>query len=385
MPASAVPIGAYYLALCGAMGLYLPYLSLYLASVGLSDAAAVQVQAVVPFMGLFVPPLLGLLADARHARIWLLRGFSAGTAVTFAALGVVGGHVVAVAVVLAAFALARAPLMSLADTTAHEHVGRHGGTYGRLRTWGSVGYLVLALLAGALYDATSIRWMVWATTAMLVALVVCAWRMPAPPPRREGGALGEIGRLLRTRSLWWFLAAVAFGQAAGTCYDTSLALHLRHLGYAKNFLGLVVAVGVGAEIVLLAFSGAILARVRAERTLVAAFLFGTARWLLLSVVTSKAALLLQAPLHALSFALYWVSGTTLVREYAGPRASAAGQGLFAAAVAVGSMVGNLGGGALFARGGGRLLFSVTAGSAAIAAGLAAVHAVARRRPAPRAA
>jgi len=378
MRPSAVPIGAYYLALCGAMGLYLPYLSLYLASVGLSDAAAVQVQAVVPIMGLFVPPLLGLLADARHARIWLLRGFSAATAVTFAALGVVGGHVVAITVVLAAFALARSPLIALADATAHEHVVHHGGSYGRLRTWGSVGYLAMALLAGALYDATSIRLMVWVTTAMFGALVVCAWQMPAAPPRREAGALGGIGRLLQTRSLWWFLAAVVFGQAAGVCYDTGLALHLRHLGYGKDFLGLVVAVGVGAEVVLLTFSGALLARVRAEHTLAAAFAIGAARWVLLSVATSTAALVIQAPLHAFSFALYWVSGTTLVREYAGPRASAAGQGLFAAAAAVGGMVGNLGGGALFERGGGRLLFSVAAASAALAATLAVVHAALRR-------
>ena len=42
MTPSAAPIAAYYLALCGAMGLYLPYLSLYLSSAGLSDAAAVQ-------------------------------------------------------------------------------------------------------------------------------------------------------------------------------------------------------------------------------------------------------------------------------------------------------------------------------------------------------
>src|ERR1043165_1938028 len=81
---SAAPIAAYYLALCGAMGLYLPYLSLYLSAAGLSDAAAVQVQTVVPFMSLLVPPLLGLLADARQARIWLLRGFSAASAVMFA-------------------------------------------------------------------------------------------------------------------------------------------------------------------------------------------------------------------------------------------------------------------------------------------------------------
>jgi MFS transporter, PPP family, 3-phenylpropionic acid transporter len=380
MPPSAAPIAAYYLALCGAMGLYLPYFSLYLSSVGLSDAAAVQVQAVVPFMSLFVPPMLGLLADARHMRVWLLRGFSAAAAVMFAMLGLAGDNVLAIAVVLAVFALARSPLIALTDATTHEHVRQHGGSYGRIRTWGSLGFLSAALLAGTLYDATSIRLMIWLTTAAFVVLVLCARRMPAAAPRREAGMLDEVRRLLRTRSLWLCLAAVAVGQAANTWYDTTLALHLGHLGHGKDFLGLVIALGVAAETVLIAVSGSILTRFRSEHTLVAAFGIAALRWLLLSSATSQAALLLQAPLHAFSFGLYWVSATTLMREYAGPRAAAAGQGLLTAAVALGSIVANLYGGALFERGGGHLLYALAAGVAAFAAVLAVLHAVAMKRP-----
>jgi MFS transporter, PPP family, 3-phenylpropionic acid transporter len=381
MSASGAAIGLYYLALCGAMGLYLPYLSSYLSSVGLSDRAAVQVHALVPFMSLFVPPLLGLLADARRARIWLLRSFSAASAVTFAALGLVGGHAMAIAVVLGAFALARSPLMAFTDATAHEHVRHHGGSYGRLRLWGSIGYLTAVLLAGALYDATSIRLPVWATTVAFAILAICAWRMPAAAPRREVGLLDDVVRMLRTRPMWLFLAAVAAAQAAAACYDTTLVLHLTQLGHGKNFVGLVIAIGVGAETILIAVSGRILTRFRVEHTLVVAFSAAIVRWIFLSNATSPVAILAQAPLHAISFGLYWVSATTLIREYAGPRAAAAGQGLLGAATSAGSILGNLSGGPLFARGGGHLLFAVAAGFAAVATGFAAAHAVARRRAA----
>lgn len=379
---SAAPIAAYYLVLCGAMGLYLPYLSLYLSSVGLSDAAAVRVQAVLPFMSLFVPPLLGLVADARHLRVWLLRGLSAAAALLFAMLALAGSSAVAIAMVLAAFALARSPLLALTDATAHEHVRHHGGSYGRLRIWGSIGYLLATLLAGKLYDATSIGLMVWTTTAAFGVLVVCAQRMTAVAPRREPGMLDEIRRLLRTRSLWLFLAAIAVGHMPAALYDTTLALHLAHLGHGKDFLGLVIALGVMAETVLIAASSAILARFRSEHLLVAAFVVGALRWLVLSMVTSRAAILAQAPLHAFSFGLYWISATMLMREYAGPRATAAGQGLLAAAIGTGSIVANLHGGALLERGGGQLLYAIAAGLAATAAVLAAMHASAagRRRP-----
>jgi MFS transporter, PPP family, 3-phenylpropionic acid transporter len=380
VPASAVAIALYYAALFGALGLYLPYFGLYLSSVGLSDAAAVQVQVVVPLVSLVVPPLLGALADARRARVWLLRGFSAAAAVAFAALPLAGGDVVAIAVIFGVFATLRAPLVPLADATAHEHVRHHGGSYGRLRTWGSFGYLVTAVLGGTLYRATSMTAVIWATTAALGLSVLFAWRMPAVTPHRELGLLAEIRRLLRTRSLWLFLIAVAAAQAANTSYDSAVGLHLKRLGYGADFLGVMIAIGVAAETALLAVSGRLLARLGAERTLVIAFAVAAARWLLMSMLTSRVALLAQAPLHGFTFGLYWVSATTLMREYAGPRAAAAGQGLLGAATAVGGLIGLSNAGRLLERGGGALMFTVAAAIAAFAAVMAAIHAAAHRSP-----
>jgi len=379
MSASGVPIGAYFFALSVAMGLYLPFLAMYLSSVGLSEAQGVQVQAVVPLMSLVVPPLLGMLADARGARIWVLRGFTAASLVTFAGLAFTGGHPAAIMIVLAAFAIARAPLVSLVDATAHDHVRRHGGSYGRLRTWGSGGYFIAAIIAGVLYQAVSIQLLVPATCVALAVLVLSAWRMPAPPRQRELGLMREIRRMLHTRSLWLMLLAVAAAQASSTSYDAMLALHLRDLGHGQGFTGTLIGIGVGTETLFVAISARVLARFRPERALATACAVAALRWLVISQTTSEIVLLLQAPLHAFSFGLYWVASTTLLRDYAGPRASAAGQGLLAAAVAVGAITGSVYGGALFAHGGGPLLFRCAAASAALAAVLAALHAMAHGR------
>jgi PPP family 3-phenylpropionic acid transporter len=386
MPPSAVPIALYYVSLFGALGLYLPYLSKYLTSVGLSEAAAVQVQAVGPIANLIVPPLLGVLADARRARVWLLRGFSAASAVVFVGLGSAGGHLPAIATMLGLFAIVRAPLVPLADATAHEYVRHHGGSYGRLRTWGSLGFLVAALGAGSLYGATSMQSMIVATSAALGLSVVFAWRMPAPAPVREVGLLRDVRALVARPTLWWFLIAVAAGQSANSTYDAAIALHLARLGHGEDFLGVVIAVGVVAETGLIAVSGPLVHRVGAERTLAIAFGAGAVRWLLLSQITAPVALVLQAPLHALTFGLYWVSATTLMREYAGPRAAAAGQGLLGAATALGTIVGLSAGGVLFAGGGGARLYAAAAGAAGLATLLAVAHAAhvrsARRRSQP---
>jgi MFS transporter, PPP family, 3-phenylpropionic acid transporter len=376
MSPSGVPIGAYYFALSAAMGLYIPYLAMYLSSVGLSEAQGVQVQAVVPLMSMVVPPVLGMFADAHGARVWLLRGFTAAALVTFAALAFAGGHAIAITVVLTAFAVARAPLVSLVDATAHDHVRRHGGSYGRLRTWGSGGYLATVIVGGVLYEAVSIGLLVPATCVGFGVLVLCAWRMPAPPLHHEVGLMREIRRMLRTRSLWLLLLAVAFAQAAHTCYDAMLALHFRNLGHGKVFTGVAIGIGVAMETIFLAISWRVLRRFRPERAFAAACVVAALRWLVISQATSEVILMMQAPLHGITFGLYWVTATTLLRDYAGPRASAAGQGLLAAAVAVGAMTGSVYGGALFAQGGGSLLFRCAAASAAVATAFAALHAMA---------
>src|SRR4029079_18105309 len=129
-----------------------------------------------------------------------------------------------------------------------------------------------------------------------------------------------------------------------------------------------------AETALMAVSVRILRRLGAERALVLAFAVAAVRWAVLSRVTSQVARVAQAPLHAFTFGLYWVSATTLMREYAGPRASAAGQGLLTAAVGIGSIIANLTGGSLLEAGGGFLLFRCAAGLATFASLLAVLHA-----------
>ena len=64
-----------------------------------------------------------------------------------------------------------------------------------------------------------------------------------------------------------------------------------------------------------------------------AFAAGCARWLLLAEVRQPMVILALQPLHAVSFALYYVAGVTLTREQASVETQTAAQGLFAAAFA----------------------------------------------------
>jgi len=160
---------------------------------------------------------------------------------------------------------------------------------------------------------------------------------------------------------------------ATAAYDSGFSLHLSHLGFGGRFIGIAWATGVAAEIALLAASSAILARLGAPRLFALTLVTAVVRWTLLAQVRSPVAILCLQPLHGVTFGLFWVSGVTVARDR-GAAAPTAAQGLFSAAIGVGSLLGMNVAGLLLERGGGRLLYSAAGGCAALGALCAWVYA-----------
>jgi MFS transporter, PPP family, 3-phenylpropionic acid transporter len=357
-------IALYYFSFFGALGIFLPYFSLWLVAHGFSPSQATRVLSLIPLMSLFAPPLAGLVADARRLRGWLLRLLTLATFLAF--LGFFRAHaLVEVYAATALFALFRAPLTSLIDATTLSHVRHHGSSYGRIRLWGSLGFLVAAAGAGALVERDGVGVIVAVAAWALGIGAAVSFALPAPPPVERKGVVGAWLHLLGDVDWWIFFVAAGLGQMATAAYDSGFSLHLQRLGFGGRFIGAAWATGVAAEIALLAGSGAILARVSAPRLFTLSLATAALRWTLLARVVSPVAILCLQPLHGVTFGLFWVSGVTLVRDR-GHAAPTAAQGLFSAAIGLGSLVGMNLAGRLLELGGGQLLYGAAGGCAALA-------------------
>lgn len=373
----ALAIATFYFAFFGALGIFLPYFSLWLTAHGLSPSEATRIQSLLPLTTLVAPPLIGLAADARRARGQLLRVGSFACLVT--ALGLlVARERVAIYVVTALFAFCRAPLTSLADAATLDHVRHHGGSYGRIRLWGSLGFLVAAVGFGALVERAGVASLPTATAWALGLAAAASLALPSPPPVERPHVVDAWLHLLGDGTTWIFLVAAALGQMATAAYDSCFSLHLAHLGFGGRFIGVAWATGVAAEIVLMAASGGIVRRVGAAPLFAFALATAAARWWLLSRVSSATAILMLQPLHGITFGLFWVAGVTLTRDR-GHAAPTAAQGLFSAALGVGSLAGMNVAGALLQAGGGRLLYGCASASAALATLAAVLYGRASRK------
>jgi len=187
---------------------------------------------------------------------------------------------------------------------------------------------------------------------------------PTGAPGARGLALQDLKTLLLSfRSLpMAMFSLVVFAMGAAMAVAASFQLvFLRSLGASGTLLGLTVLMSVMAEIPLFFFTGWLLERFGACGMLTFAVVAYATRFGGFCLLTDPWYVLILEPLHGASFACFWTAGVTHMAAVAPPSLQTTAQGLFfALTCGLGPLLGNLGGGALYERGGAVALFAVSA-------------------------
>jgi PPP family 3-phenylpropionic acid transporter len=364
VPGRLVPLRVYYFVSFAALGVYGPYFPAWLEARGVTGLEMGLVAGLPPAMGVLAPPVIGMFADALGLRGSLLTIACLGAALSMMALagGAAAGALafVPIFVGVLAYAACRSPISMLADVVALERARAAGTTYGELRMWGSMGFLVAALLVGRLLDPRSPSALPGTIGALLGAAVLASLLLPAKPASPQLPVAREARALLASPPFAMFLDTAFLSQIAHAAYDLCFSLHVRDLGGSAATMGAAWAIGVLCEVGLMAFAERITSNVAAPRLVVIAILGAALRWALIASAPSVLVLLVLAPLHAVSYGLWWIASLVFVKERAPGHALATAQGLFTAAVAAGSVIGMLAWGVLYRRAGGAAVFGVSA-------------------------
>ncbi len=363
IPSARLLASAYYLFIFAALGALLPFLPLLLAGRGFSGAQVGIVLATMPLSDLVVIPLWGMLADMWGARIIMLRA-----AALFAAAAVllllVPWRLISTIFVVALFCVFRAPLVPLADAATRVVLGPRPELYGRVRVWGSIGFAAAAVSVGMVQGRADTV-VVTAAVAYLGAFGV-ALLMGSPPLHRQASYFQQAGALWRQRPLVLLFLGTATYYVGHACFDAYIGLHLVALGFSPRMLGLVWGVGVGAEIVFLWFTPLLLARFDARTLLPLCAAVAALRWLLLSQVTSARGVLATAPLHAVTFGLWYVCVVAVAQNSAAESLRSTAQAYAIASLVLGRFVGYVIGGKVFEQAGGSVLFVAASATALLA-------------------
>lgn len=324
-------LGVFFAAYFATAGVFAPYFPLYLESRGLTAAQIGIVLAMMQGMRVVGPNLWGYLADRTAHRIAILRWTAAAACLSFAPILVGGGFAWVFAVMLAVnlFITAQIPVGESITAARLRQDGAVASRYGRLRAWGSFGFIALVLAAGPLFDWIGIGWQPYVGLALLA--LSAASTLLIEEPRHDESHLPRISvrkRLAEPRVRWFFASAALMVFAHGAFY-TYFSIYLAQLGYSKALIGVFWVVGVVIEILFFYTQGRFFARFGAFRLLSASFLLAALRFFLIAEFAQVWLLLLVAQLlHAATFAVHHSASILTIQQWFPGRANARGQALY---------------------------------------------------------
>ncbi|GIZ52402.1 MFS transporter [Noviherbaspirillum aridicola] len=318
----------FYFAYYGYIGIFSPYASLYFTDRGMSAAEAGVLMSLMQVMRIFGPALWGWAADATQRRDLVLRATAAAASVAF--IGMFFGQsfvqffLIMVAINL--FTSAQNPLGEALMLSAMRGDLTH---YGRLRLWGSVGFILAVMLSGPFLDRYGIGVMPWIALGLLVLMFGASLRMHEDAHAPSIREAPSVRALLRRREVIAFFASTFLMIAAHASLYVFYSLYLAQIGYSNTVIGLMWSLGVAVEILFFFYQAPLFRRFGVEKLMLASLLLAALRFLLIGFGAASLLLLVLAQvLHAATFAAHHsASVATLQRWFAGPL-QARGQALF---------------------------------------------------------
>lgn len=263
------PIKLQYVLLYAIVGAWMPYLPVYLDELGLGDWQIGWIIGVYGLAVLIMPAVIAAVADR-----WMSNRTLMGISYFLSTVLLVGITVVNTFVPLLVlslfFSMAYTPVFALTDGMAFaamhdvEEAGGRPPAYHRLRIWGSIGFIIPSLIIFVILATTEASSRMAMVTAAVMAGVAFLATPLLPLTRRAAGEAakklptGEAWRALVSRPAIHLVGPLFLMFTAISIFYVFYTIYLRDLGIDEAWLGIIVNIGVVAEVAMMLFSGRVL-------------------------------------------------------------------------------------------------------------------------------
>ena len=363
-------IAGFYFFYFAFVGMFSPYWSLYLKSLSFNAVEIGILMSVQPVMRMLAPAMWGWLADHLQNRRRVVRIAAFGSSLCY--LGVFfTTEYYGLLLVLALMSFFWSASMPLVEATTLTYLGKNASRYGRLRSWGSVGFIVAVLLLGYAFDYINIGWILWAGLLFQAGILVFSRQIPATEVlAHHTDSHPVLGIVLQPAVLALlgasFLMAVAHGP-----YYTFFSIYLVEHGYPKSAVGLLWTLGVVCEIGVFFIMPWLMRHFTLTQMLKVSLALAVLRFMLIGwFVDSLWLLLIAQVLHAATFGSFHAASVALVHHFFQGRHQSKGQALFGSVTyGAGGMLGGLLSGPLWLHWGASVMYSFSAAAALLGLGL----------------
>lgn len=361
---SALPywrLSLFYGVYFASLGALLPFLPLYFQHLGYTPNAIGQLMAVLMATKVGAPYVWSWLADYSGTYLRWVRFGALASMICFAGI-LWDDSFVWLVLVLVMFSFFWNAILSPFEAVTFAHLGNQAARYTQIRLWGSVGFIVISIGLGWLFEHYAITWLVW----VLLALFVSIWLSSLTVPEKNHLPHHDhppIRQILFNISVITFLSMGFLIQASHSVYYTFYTIYLEQYGYSRWFIGWMWALGVAAEVMLFCFFHRLIHNFSLKTLFLVTMLLTGIRWLLIGYgVESLTVLVLAQLLHAVSFGSFHGAAMQYVRYYFPGRLHARGQALYSSSsFGLGGALGSLASGYVWGHWGAELSYLASTG------------------------
>jgi PPP family 3-phenylpropionic acid transporter len=353
----------FYFAFVGAMS---PFWGLYLQSLAFNAFQIGVLMSLLQVMRIFAPNIWGHIADRSGRRTAIVQIAALGSVIVFTGV-FAGDGFWWLFFVMAALSFFWSASLPLVEAMTLSHLGERSDTYGRIRLWGSVGFILMVVGLGYAFDHIAIKWLPWAVLVVMLGILAFARVIPEAEVLQHGGH-ESVWDVMKRPEVASFLAACLLMAVTHGPYYTFYSIYLVDHGYDKSTIGWLWAFGVICEIGIFLVVPRIFARITPRELILASFALAVLRFLLIAWgVESNWIVWAAQALHAFTFGTYHAAAVALVHHHFRGRHQARGQGLYTSlSYGVGGTLGGLGSGLTWETPGPAWTFTLAAASAALA-------------------
>ncbi len=361
------------------LGLISPYLSVFLDGKGFNSLELGEIFAILTATKIIAPSLWAILADKTGKQLQIIRLGALLALFSFILLFWLDSFW-SISICLAFFSLFWTAILPQLEVLTLNSVRRSSKIYARIRLWGSLGFIALAVFAGQVMeyyqqlDLSNAHWYSFTEAFILMGTAILVFLLLSTlfiKPQRMAKSIQKeplaiSSKLMSPRFVVFFIAGLLLQISFGPYYGF-FALFLRDLSYSGFAVGLLISLGVVAEILIFIFASYFFKSFSLKALLVFSLVVTAIRWALVALYADSIWLLAFTQLiHAASFALFHSASMIFISNHFTSCQQSRGQAIYLGGVyGVGGAIGAYVAGILWLDGLGADTAFITASAAAL--------------------
>lgn len=304
-------LAGFYFFFFAVLGTSMPYWTLYLKHEGFSPLEISQIMMIPPLVRIVAPNLWGWLSDKGSSRILFVRAGIFLAAISFAFV-LAKPTLWWLGVILFVHNFFWTAVLPQFDLITLNHLRENPNRYGKVRLWGSIGFIATVTGVGWALDFVSVDWV---PAILLILFAVVGLNSLIVPERhipKEKQQHESFFSIIKKTPIPAFLVCCFLMQLSHGPYYTFYSILLEEHHYSHMAVGVLWSVGVVAEIIIFLLMPQLMDRFGPRKIFLASFLLASLRWWAIGTFADVPWVIAAAQvLHAASFgsffavAIYW--------------------------------------------------------------------------------